>query len=50
MNLQNLIKDEALQQLLKERFATGEEFELISVKTGEKLTLEQLKLEVSFIS
>lgn len=43
MSLKKLLENFNLLQLLKERFATGEKFELISVKTGEKMTFEQLK-------
>ena len=46
MSLNKLLEVEAVQQLLKERLATGEKFELISVKTGEKMTFEQLQKEI----
>ena len=43
MSLKKLLEDEAVQQLLKDRLATEERYELISLKTGEKMTFEQLK-------
>lgn len=43
MVLKKLLEDVTVQQLLKSRLDTGEKFELISVKTGEKMTFEQLK-------
>ena len=43
MTLKKLLEDVTVQQLLKSRLDTGEKFELISVKTGEKMTFEQLK-------
>jgi hypothetical protein len=44
MNLLKLLGDEAVQLFLKERFVICEEFELISFKTEEKMTFEQLKI------
>lgn len=46
MSLRKLLENVTLQQLLKERLDAGEKFELISVKTGEKKTFEQLQKEI----
>lgn len=46
MVLKKLLEYEALQQLLKKRFANGEKYELISLKTCEKMSFEQLKKEI----
>lgn len=46
MTLKKLLEDAAVQQHLKERLDVGEKFELISIKTGEKMTFEQLKKEL----
>lgn len=43
MSLKQLVKDEAMQQLLKEKLAAGEKFELISICDKEKMTFEELK-------
>lgn len=46
MVLKKLLEDEALLQLLKNRLANGEKYELISLKTREIMSFEQLRKEI----
>lgn len=47
MSLQQLVEDENVQQILKEKLANGEKFELISVCSKEKMTFEELKQNIT---
>ena len=46
MSLQQLVEDESMQKLLKEKLAAGEKFELMSVCGKEKMTFEELQLNL----
>ena len=46
MALKKLLEDEALQELLENRLANGERYELICLNTEEIMTFEQLKKEI----
>lgn len=43
MILKKLLENESLQEILKEKLAAGEKFELICINTKEKMTFEELK-------
>lgn len=46
MSLEKLIDDKNVQEILKEKLEAGEEFELISLETGEKVSFEELKQNI----
>jgi len=47
MSLNELLGDEVVQGVIEEKLATGQKFELISLETGEKVTSDELKQNIT---
>ncbi|MDO9392968.1 MAG: hypothetical protein Q7T42_03210 [Methylotenera sp.] len=46
MSIEKLLDNKCVRTAINERFEAGESFEIISLKTGEKMTSEEVKQKI----